>query len=104
MVSLLLIFSLFCYEDLESVNCKNVKNIIRIESQADGSYRLVVSGQTAIFKKPEPKDVFDSVLKQVFDTYEFKSKKLHVTVKRPETKGPKKKPFAVFKGQEYLCD
>ncbi len=55
-------------------------------------------------KAPTVHDKYDPEKKQVFDTYSFAKQGLNLKIKRPETKGPVKKPFAIWKGENYSCE
>ena len=105
MIYLLFILNVFAHEDLGSTKCSSDKEMIRIEKQKDHTYKIKTPDMKApkFFKAPDVADTFDPKHKQVFDTYSFVEKGLDLVVKRPETKGPIKKKFALWKNKKYDC-
>lgn len=105
MIYLIFITSLFAHEDLPSMQCHLDKQSIQIELVKHEEYKIKTPDmKTAkVFKDPTMKDVFDPELKQLFDTYSFKKSGLDLVVKRPETKGPIKSPFALWNQKKFDC-
>ncbi len=107
MILLLLIspLILFAHEALEPTTCTRQDKTIVITKPKAGGYTVTLpDASTRSLKAPTVHDKYDPEKKQVFDIYSFAKQGLNLKIKRPETKGPVKKPFAIWKGENYSCE
>ena len=88
------------------MDCKLNDKVLNIKMIPDETYEVSLPGvkATSNFGKPKMEDKFDGKLKQLFDTYTFESPQGRLVVKRPETKGQIKKPFAEWNKQTFVCE
>ena len=110
MIYLLFISFLFAHEDLPNIECLDSSKAektekIHIMQTKEKSYTLnnISTRRIRNIGTPIVTDAFDPKLKQVFDTYTFKTKTDQIIVKRPETKGKIKDIMVYWGNKNYSC-